>query len=121
MTTRTLAISYALAVGTACPLAYGLGKVCLVPALHPLSNGPRRACVGCVRSPSHPRRLRQRKRGVKPQTKSEAGCCFFYVKITYNTTPIFSGSVHFLHHSAAWSSCGDKNDGGGGGYDASMP
>eukprot|EP00752_Nemacystus_decipiens_P004214 g3851.t1 len=26
MTTRTLAISYALAVGTACPLAYGLGK-----------------------------------------------------------------------------------------------
>lgn len=27
MTGQTLAISYALAVGTACPLAFGLGKV----------------------------------------------------------------------------------------------
>lgn len=33
MTTRTLATSYALAVGTACPLAFGLGKVCHAPAL----------------------------------------------------------------------------------------
>lgn len=34
MSTQTLATSYALAIGTACPLAFGLGKVRYIPSTH---------------------------------------------------------------------------------------